>query len=128
MSRDLGSNSLWDMQALGELRSLAISVRRPTRVEREMSIPWPHEVIWPIPIQEHAPRLTGHLRNVLLHLDREKDQPVSPEEMRAFIMATLTVVGKVTRTPDMTAVYNKMVIMRTEMTQSANGTAQDTEH
>merc|ERR1711981_932223 len=32
---------------------------------------------------------------------------------------------EVTRTPDVTAVYNKMVIMRTEMTQSANGTAQE---
>ena len=107
------------------MRSLAVAARHPTRVEREMTIPWPQEVAWPASIQEHATRLTGHLRNVLLHLDREKNQPVPPEEMRAVIMATLTLVGKVTRTPDVTAVYNKMVIMRTEMTQSANGTAQE---
>jgi hypothetical protein len=30
------------------------------------------QVIWPIPLQEHATRLTGHLRNVILHLDRER--------------------------------------------------------
>merc|ERR1711881_523674 len=62
--------------------------------EREMTIPWPQEVAWPASIQEHATRLTGHLRNVLLHLDREKNQPVPPEEMRAVIMATLTLVGE----------------------------------
>ena len=37
----------------------------------------------------------------------------------------MTLVRKVTRTPNITAVYNKMVIMRTEITQSANGTAQE---
>lgn len=37
-------------------------------------------------------------------------------------MATISLVGKVTRTPDMTAMYNKMTIMRTELTQHANVT------
>ncbi|KIV98387.1 uncharacterized protein PV09_09784 [Verruconis gallopava] len=45
-----------------------------------MTIPWPQEVTWPIPIWEHATRLTGHLRNVLLHLDRVKGQPITSGE------------------------------------------------
>jgi ribosomal protein L20 len=60
---------------------------------------------------------------VLLHIEREKDQPVTSEEMRTVVMATLTLIGKVARIPDMTAVYQKMTIIRTELSQNANGTA-----
>jgi hypothetical protein len=113
---------LYKHVTLEELRSLAIAARHPTRVEREMMIPWPQEETWPTPVQEHAARLTGHLRNVLLHIEREKDQPITPQEMRTVIMAMLSLVGKVTRIPDMTAVYQKMTVIRTELSQNANGT------
>jgi flagellar hook assembly protein FlgD len=60
---------------------------------------------------------------VLLHIERERDQPVTTEEMRTVVMATLTLIGKVARIPDTTAVYQKMTIVRTELSQHANGTA-----
>jgi hypothetical protein len=43
--------------------------------------------------------------------------------MRTVVMATLTLIGKVARIPDTTAVYQKMTIVRTELSQHANGTA-----
>lgn len=59
---------------------------------------------------------------MLLHIERERDQPVTSEEMRTVVMATLTLIGKVARIPDLTAVYQKMTIIRTEISQNANGT------
>ncbi|KIV98647.1 uncharacterized protein PV09_09562 [Verruconis gallopava] len=90
-----------------------------------MTIPWPQEMTWPTPIQEHATQLTGYLRNVLLHLDRVKDQPITSGEMRTVIMATIDLVGKVTRTPDMTAVHDKIAMIRADLSQNANGQTQE---
>lgn len=65
---------------------------------------------------------------MLVHLEREKDQPVTSNEMRTVLMAVINMVGKVTRTPDMTAVHHKMDVLHTEMAQIANGRTKEIQH
>lgn len=90
-----------------------------------MTFPWPQEADWPIGLHEHAAQLTKHLRDALLHLDREKDQPVPPDRVRMMVMAALSLVVKAQRTPDMTTVHDKIRTIHTELNQNAEGTAKE---
>jgi len=87
-----------------------------------MTIPWPQEVEWPIGLHEHATRLTGYLRNALIHLESGQAQPVPPDQVKTMIMMILSLIVKAQRTPDMTTVFDQLRIMHTEMAQSTNGT------
>jgi hypothetical protein len=89
-----------------------------------MTIPWPQEVIWPAGLHEHATRLIGYIQNALLHIQCE-DQPVPTDQVRKMMMATMSLIAKAQRTSDMTSVHNKINIIHTEVTQNADGTAEE---
>src|SRR5690349_13688225 len=90
-----------------------------------MAIPWPREVVWPTGLHEHAAELTKYLREALLYLEREKDQPAPLDRVKMIAMAALSLVGKAQRTPDITTVHDKLRTKHTELNQNAEGTARE---
>ena len=100
------------------------ATRRPTRRKSAMAIPWPEEVIWPVGLHEHATRLSGYVQNVLLHFQRET-HAVPADQVIKVMMATISLITKVQRTPDMSTVHDKIRGIHTEVTQNANGVAKE---
>jgi hypothetical protein len=58
------------------------------------------------------------LKNVLLHFQRDT-QPVPAEQLIKMKIATLSLISKVQRTPDMTSVHDEINTIHTEVAQNA---------
>ncbi|PSN59123.1 hypothetical protein BS50DRAFT_659047 [Corynespora cassiicola Philippines] len=78
----------------------------------------------PIPIREHATRLSTYLQNTLSCIERTNDQPVPANLVKTIIHGTVTFILKTQHAPDLNTVCDALNIAQTEAKAAAESTVQ----
>ncbi|KAH7248188.1 gag-like protein [Fusarium solani] len=82
------------------------------------------DLILPAEFREHATQLGKYLREALLCIERERDQPVPQGLVKVMAMGALSLVNKIHNIPDLDTVRDALQMARTESKIAAESTTQ----
>jgi hypothetical protein len=97
---------------------------QPTR-RTPMETAWPPQLLWKEDTREHATQLSEYLKQISKCLRAANDHPVPTANVKAMISATMSLITKQLRAPDIRTIEDTLQVMQTTQNEALKRMQED---